>query len=131
MGPGGEAVTMMGSMAGFVLTLSCLNDEEWEIASPRLGLGPEDRESLQCVMSKLGGPEGIAEALQPKDGEPPLAYINAATACGLQTAGAPPGPGMPAGGGMSCQEGSTNPWYQEGCPHPRGDFHRLHTPSKS
>ena len=40
MGPGGEAAAMMGSMAGFVLTLSCLNEEEWQMASPRLGLRP-------------------------------------------------------------------------------------------
>ena len=92
MGPGGEGAAMMGSMAGFVLTLSCLNEEEWQIASPRLGLGPDDRESLQCVTSQLGGPEGLAAAMQPRDGGPPTAYINAATACGLQTAGAP-GPG--------------------------------------
>ena len=100
MGPGGEGAAMMGSMGGFVLTLSCLNEEEWQIASPRLGLGPDDRESLQCVTSQLGGPEGVAAAMQPRDGGPPTAYINAATACGLQTAGAP-GPGMPGLTGMN------------------------------
>ena len=100
MGPGGEGAAMMGSMAGFVLMLSCLNEEEWQIASPRLGLGPEDRESLQCVTSQLGGPEGVAAAMQPRDGEPPTAYIDAATACGLQMAGAP-GPGMPGPTGMN------------------------------
>ena len=100
MGPGGEGAAMMGSMAGFVLTLSCLNEEEWQIASPGLGLGPEDRESLQCVTSQLGGPEGVAAALQPRDGEPPTAYIDAAMACGLQMAGAP-GPGMPGPTGMN------------------------------
>ncbi len=100
MGPGGEGAAMMGSMAGFVLTLSCLNEEEWQIASSHLGLGPDDRESLQCVTSQLGGPEGAAAAMQPRDGEPPTAYINAAMACGLQTAGAP-GPGMPGLTGMN------------------------------
>ena len=94
MGPGGEAATMMGSMAGFVLTLSCLNEEEWQMASPRLGLRPEERESVQCVTSQLGGPAGLAAALQPRDGEPPTAYTNAATACGLQMVGAP-GPRTP------------------------------------
>ena len=99
MGPGGEGAAMMGGMAGLVLTLSCLNEEEWRIASPRLGLGPDDRESLQCVTSQLGGPEGLAAAIQPRDGGPPTAYINAAAACGLQTAG-PPGPGAPSPAGM-------------------------------
>ena len=100
MGPGGEAATMMGSMAGFVLTLSCLNEEEWQMASPRLGLRPEERESLQCVTSQLGGPAGLAAALQPRDGEPPTAYTNAATACGLQMVGAP-GPRTPGPTGMN------------------------------
>ena len=106
MGPGGEAAAMMGSMAGFVLTLSCLNEEEWQMASPRLGLRPEERESLQCVTSQLGGPAGLAAALQPRDGEPPTAYTNAATACGLQMAGglqmpSAPGPGTPDPTGMN------------------------------
>ena len=100
MGPGGEAAAMMGSMAGFVLTLSCLNEEEWQMASPRLGLRPDDQESLQCVTSQLGGPAGLAAALQPRDGEPPTAYTNAATACGLQMIG-PPGPGTPDPSGMN------------------------------
>ena len=98
MGPGGEGAAMMGSMAGFVLTLSCLNEEEWQIASPGLGLRPEDRESLQCVASQLGGPEGVAAAMQPGDGEPPTAYMDAATACGWDLAGAPvPGMHRPTG----------------------------------
>ena len=100
MGPGGEEAAMMGGMAGLVLTLSCLNEEEWRIASPRLGLGPDDRESLKCVTSQLGGPEGVAAAMQPRDGGPPTAYINAAMACGLQTAGAP-GPGTPGPSDMN------------------------------
>ena len=100
MGPGGEAAAMMGSMAGFVLTLSCLNEEEWQMASPRLGLRPDDRESLQCVTSQLGGPAGLAAALQPRDGEPPTAYTNAATACGLQMV-SPPGPRTPDPSGMN------------------------------
>ena len=100
MGPGGAGAAMMGGMAGLVLTLSCMNEEEWKIASPRLGLGPDHRESLQCVTSQLGGPEGVAAAMQPRDGGPPTAYINAAAACGLQTAGAP-GPGAPGPAGMN------------------------------
>ena len=107
MGPGGEEAAMMGSMAGFNLTLSCLNEEEWEIASARLGLGSSERESLQCVTSQLGGAEGVAAAMQPRDGEHPTAYINAATACGMQMAGAPV-PGMHRPTGMNDTELSTS-----------------------
>ena len=105
MGPGGEGAAMMGGMAGLVLTLSCLNEEEWRNVSSRLGLGPDDRESLQCVTSRLGGPEGVAAAMQPRDGGPPTAYINAAAECGLQTAG-PPGPRKPGTPGPAGMDGA-------------------------
>ncbi len=89
-GPGGEEAAMVGSMAGFFLTLSCLNEEEWRIASPTLGLGPDDREGVQCVTNELGGPEGVAAALQ-SDAGPPTAFISAAMACNLQMMEEPPG----------------------------------------
>ena len=78
-----EAEAMIGSMAGFLVTLSCLNEEEWQVAGPSLGFGPDDREGLQCVMDELGGPEGVAAALQPDDAGPPMAFFSAAAACGV------------------------------------------------
>ena len=86
-----EEAAMIGSMASFFLTLSCLNEEEWQIASPSLGLGPDDRESLRCVTEELGGPQGVAAALQTGDAGPPMAFIAAATGCNLQMMGEPPG----------------------------------------
>ena len=86
-----EEAAMMGSMAGFLLALSCLNEEEWQAASSSLGLGPNDRESLQCVMEQLGGPEGVAAALQPDGAGPPMAFIGAAMECGLQMMEEPSG----------------------------------------
>ena len=103
MGPGGEEAAMTGSMAGLVLTLSCLNEEEWQMDSRSLGLGPDDREGLKCVTSKLGGPEGVAAALQPREGGPPLAYINAAMECGMDKDDAQE-PGMPSPIGMNDTE---------------------------
>ena len=79
-----EAAAMVGSMAGFLVTLSCLNEEEWQAAGPSLGLGSDDREGLECVMDELGGPEGVAAALQPDDAGPPMAFFSAAAACNLQ-----------------------------------------------
>ena len=78
-----EAAAMAGSMAGFLLTLSCLNDEEWQAVGPSLGMGADDRDGLQCVLTELGGPEGLAAALQPGAG-PPTAFSEASAACNPQ-----------------------------------------------
>ena len=67
-----DEAAMMGSMAAFLVMLSCLNEEEWEAASPALELRPEDREGVRCVMEELGGPDGVAEALQPTADSGPL-----------------------------------------------------------
>ena len=80
----GEEAAMIGSMAGFLVTLSCLNEEEWQVAGSSLGFGPDDREGLQCVMDELGGPKGVAAALQHDDAGPPMAFFSAAAACGVQ-----------------------------------------------
>ena len=87
----GEEAAMIQGMAGFLITLSCLNEEEWQAASPALDLQPEGREGLQCVMNTLGGPEGVAASLEAKEGEPPLAFFNAAAECGLAMMGGPSG----------------------------------------
>ena len=79
----GEEAAMVQGMAGFLITLSCLNEEEWQAASPALDLPPEGREAMQCVMNMLGGPEGIAASLESKEGEPPLAFFSAAAECGM------------------------------------------------
>ena len=70
-----EAAAMIAGMAGMFLTLSCLNDEEWEAVAPALGMGPDDRESLQCVLGELGGPEGLAALLGEAEAGPPLALF--------------------------------------------------------
>ena len=87
----GEEAAMVQGMAGFLITLACLNEEEWQAASPVLELPPDGRESLQCVMNMLGGPEGVATSLEAKEGEPPLAFFNAAAECGLTMMGGPSG----------------------------------------
>ena len=78
---------MVKGMAGILITLSCLNEDEWKAASPALDLPPEGREAMQCVMNLLGGPEGIAASLESKEGEQPMAFFNAAAECGLVMGG--------------------------------------------
>ena len=60
----GDAQTAMGgSMAAFSLAVACLNDKEWAEATPRLGMEPEDRDGMVCVMAALGGPAEMATAM--------------------------------------------------------------------
>ena len=87
----GEEAAMVQGMAGFLIAIPCLNEEEWQAASPVLELPPDGRESLQCVMNMLGGPEGVAASLESKEGEPPLAFFSAAAECGLTMMQGPSG----------------------------------------
>ena len=102
---GEEGQVMADSMAAFFLAISCLNEDEWATAAPALGMALEDRENLQCVMRELEGPAGVAAALQPADGGPPLAFFAAAIGCGMSpgdvtTMTAPPATAsaVPSGG---------------------------------
>ena len=88
---GDEGAAMTGGMAAFVLTLSCLDEDEWAAAAPALDMAPGDRETLQCVMEALGGPEGVAAALQPAGGGPPAAFFEAAMGCGMPMGASPGG----------------------------------------
>ena len=81
-GPDEEAGVVQ-VMAGLIIVLACLDEPEWQAASQPLDLPPDGREALQCVMNKLGGPEGIVASLEFKEGEPPLALSNAVAECGL------------------------------------------------
>ena len=86
---GDEGTAMAGSMSAFLLTVGCLNEAEWSAAAPALDMNPSDRESLQCVMTAMGGPEGMAMALQPDNAGSILALLRAAMGCGLPLEGGP------------------------------------------
>ena len=87
---------MAGSMAAFSVTMACLNEEEWEATGPQVGMGPDEREEMQCLMAQLGGPGEMAEAMIAA-GEGEFAELASVGAeCGLEM-GPPPGqpPGTP------------------------------------
>ena len=86
-----DEAAMISGMTGFIVTLACLNEEEWELASPALELGPYNPEGLQCVLDKLGGPEGLAAMASP-DAGPPIALFGAAVECNLAFVESPPAP---------------------------------------
>ena len=87
-----DQAAMVTGMTGFIVALSCLNEEEWEAASPALELGPYNPEGLQCLLEKVGGPDGLAAMTSP-DAGPPIALFGAAVECNLAfITGEPPAP---------------------------------------
>lgn len=73
----------VGLMVGFFSALACLNEAEFQSASPALELGSIDQQGLQCLLDELGGAEGLAALLDPAAG-PPLALFGAMLSCSLQ-----------------------------------------------
>ena len=61
-GENGEAAA--SGLVAMLVTIACLNDDEWEKAAPRTTIIENDRISLQCVMRALGGPGPLTEAMQ-------------------------------------------------------------------
>ena len=86
---------MAGNMAAFSVTMACLNDQEWEATAPQMGLRPEERVGMQCLLDQLGGPGNMADAMKAA-GEGNFADLDKASAdCGLGMGPAPwqtPGP---------------------------------------
>ena len=78
-----EEAGIVQVMAGLIIVLACLDEPEGQTASQPLDLPPDGKEALQCTMNLLGGPEGIVASMESKEGEQPLAFLNAATECGL------------------------------------------------
>ena len=74
---------MAGSMAALSVTVACLTDQEWEATAPMLGMSPDERAGMQCLMEALGGPGEMAEAMTAA-GEGDLTDLSgAAEDCGL------------------------------------------------
>ena len=79
--PSDPAAEMAGMMA-FIVTLSCLDDDEFAKIAPVFELNPNEREGFECVLEYLGGPEEMAALLAP-DAGPPIKLFEAAGACGV------------------------------------------------
>ena len=88
---GDEQAAMVGAMTAMFAVVSCMSDEELEAAGPALGMTPEDRDGLECLMSELGGPEGMAQVLSEEDGSGFMVLFGAAFTCGLDLEDLGPG----------------------------------------
>ncbi len=82
---GSPASSLAMSMAALNVSVVCMNDEEWAIYSPRLGMQPEDKEGAACLFDELGGPEQVVKAMQEASlGETPEGLTEAFNKCGLE-----------------------------------------------
>ncbi len=88
-GSPGETAEVAG-MVTFVVSLSCLSEEEFQVAAPAMGIGPGEYENFQCVLEKVGGQDALTVLLTPA-AEFPAALFEAFVECQLQLAGPPPG----------------------------------------
>ena len=87
---GNPGVAMASSMAAFSVTTACLNDEEWDMAGPAMGIRPDERTGMQCLLVALGGPGPMAAAMVATQQGDFTALTDAGLACGLDL-GTPPG----------------------------------------
>ena len=80
---------MARGMVMFIVSLSCLNEEEFALAGQAMGFMPGEYEGFQCVLEAAGGQEELVVWLSP-GAEFPAALFEAALNCGLQMGGGPP-----------------------------------------
>ena len=86
---GDEQAQTAAGMPLLVLTVTCLNDEEWPIAAAGLGLPPGDRGDPQCLLDAVGGSQGLAQTLSAGDEASIMTLLGAAVGCGMQMPGGP------------------------------------------
>ena len=88
-GTPGETAQVAG-MVTFMVSLSCLSEEEFQVAAPAMGIAPGEYEGFQCVLERVGGQDAMTALLTPA-AEFPAALFEAAMECQLQLGGPPPG----------------------------------------
>ena len=49
--------------SAIILTITCLNEQEWDAATRALELHTEVRETMLCILREMGGPEEMVAAL--------------------------------------------------------------------
>lgn len=74
--PAGE----MAGMLAFIVTLSCLDDDEFAKVALVFDMDPAQREGFACVLEHLGGPQEMAALMAP-DAGPPIKLFEAAMVC--------------------------------------------------
>ena len=86
---GDEQAQTAAGMPFMVLTVACLNDDEWPLAAEGLGLPPGERGDPQCLLDAVGGPQAMAGLLSSDDEASVMTLLGAAVGCGMQMPGGP------------------------------------------
>lgn len=74
-------------MAALNVSVVCMNEEEWAIYAPKLGMPSDFREGAACLFEEVGGSAKLAEAMQPASlGETPEELTMAFETCELEDA---------------------------------------------
>ena len=74
-------------MVMLMVSLSCLDEDEFVVVGQTMGIAPGEYEGFQCVLEAAGGQEGMVVWMSPGAGFP-TELFEAALNCGLQM-GAP------------------------------------------
>ena len=74
---------MTGSKTAFIVTLACLNQEEWETTAPRVGMDLDEQRGIVCVLKELGGPAEMVAAMIAANEGGATTLSAAARECGL------------------------------------------------
>ena len=88
-GSPGESAEV-AAMVTFMVSLSCLSEDEFQAAAPAMGIAPGEYEGFQCILEKVGGQDAMTALLTPA-AEFPAALFEAALECQVQMGGPPPG----------------------------------------
>ena len=90
----GEDERFMGSLAAIYISNSCLNEEEFQNAAPAHSTTVEERAEMQCVLERVGGPEGMA-GFEWQDGGLDPVFMGAMLQCKVRRPTAVPSPQVP------------------------------------
>ena len=90
----GEDERFMGSLAAIYISNSCLNEEEFQNAAPAHSTTVEERAEMQCVLERVGGPEGMA-GFEWQDGGLDPVFMGAMLQCKVRRPTAVPSPQAP------------------------------------
>ena len=90
----GEDERFMGSLAAIYISNSCLNEEEFQNAAPAHSTTVEERAEMQCVLERVGGPEGMA-GFEWQDGGLDPVFMGAMLQCKVRGPTAVPSPQAP------------------------------------
>ena len=76
-------------VVGVLVTIACLNDEEWETAATVANVDPDTGAALLCRLEEIVGTEGMIAALEAGDEGKLTALLDEATGCELEMEGGP------------------------------------------